>query len=109
VSKGSGLFLISTLVKDVPKDTVLSSNLQELPENDINMISTLKAQDFLCTQLLSKLIVIGRVCIDNTGLISRCCNKCTSGQVICFAMEMASGNNSGSQRMGDGLKKILKV
>ena len=27
------------------KDTVLSSNLQELPENDINTISILKAQD----------------------------------------------------------------
>ena len=28
------------------KDTVLSSNLQELPENDINTIPTLKAQEF---------------------------------------------------------------
>ena len=28
------------------KDTVLSSNIQELHENDINTISTLKAQDF---------------------------------------------------------------
>jgi hypothetical protein len=38
---------------------------KELSENDINTIPTLKAQDFLCTQILSKLIVIGRVCIDN--------------------------------------------
>jgi hypothetical protein len=28
------------------KDTVLSSNLQELPENVINTIPTVKAQDF---------------------------------------------------------------
>jgi hypothetical protein len=28
------------------KDTILNSNLQELPENDINTLTTLKAQKF---------------------------------------------------------------